>query len=121
MGESEFSSSDEFVRSEPMGISVQFSPSNINFGVIPPGSMPTQTVTCGILSSSANVTPSIVDDTSGGVVKVKAMRSYIEVQVIEPGGGGPAGGGKPVKIETAKQVGEWNGATSLAVVAGQFL
>jgi hypothetical protein len=45
-----------------------FSPTNINCGVVSPGQATTTSTTCGVLSAMANVTAAISDDTSGGAL-----------------------------------------------------
>jgi len=81
------------------------------------------------LSAPVNVTASLSTDTSGGALKVAAVRSFIDVKQVNPPLAGETLGGagaKPVPVkgfvtEVPQQVAESNGVTPLAVAAGQFV
>ncbi len=109
-----------------MGLSVNFSPSNINCGVVAPGGTTIQSTQCAPLSAPVNVTASISNDTSGGAITLLPMASFIigyVTETLEPGqlpGGGPT---NPVtdRVQVAEKIAQSNGATPFAVASGQYV
>jgi hypothetical protein len=76
-----------------------FVPSSVDFGVLTPGSTNSNGTLSQPLSANAQVTASIINDTSGGGFKVSDVRSYELVTSYTSGGdsGDLPGQPKPTK------------------------
>ena len=102
---------------------MQFNPLSLELGIIPPGETVSQQTWSEILSSSANVSASIANDTSGGAFKVATVGSFLPVkQFIDPGELGPGHvHGKPVATTVYQPVAQTDGVTKLAVTSGHVV
>jgi len=95
--------------------------SPLTFGPTGPGQASTGNSQCSALSAPVNVTAGILDDVNS-VFSVAAVTSFqLETIIKTPDPGEVKGPPKPVKIETAVQVGQSNGVTKLPVASGQYV
>jgi len=107
-----------------MGTTVNFGPSTLNCGVVPPKGTAEATATSEVLSAPANVTANISNDTSGGAFTVVSVASFvtkIEIEMPDPGELPPGVKPVPVKVAVPVQIAESNGVTPLAVLGGQYV
>ncbi len=116
---------------------VNFTPSSINCGVTRPGTTSAAVTQCAPITSPANVTASITNDTSGGALTILSIASYLP-QVIPPGPPGPPRGYYfqtkiespapgpevlpiPIREGPPRLMVRSHGVTPLAVAAGEFV
>jgi Ricin-type beta-trefoil lectin domain-like len=103
-----------------MSSTVSFT-SPLTLGPAGPGQTSTGSSQSSTLSAPANVTAAIADDVNGVFSVVTVTSFQLETVVETPDPGEVKGTSKPIRIETAVQVGQSNGVTKLYVASGQFI
>jgi hypothetical protein len=108
-----------------VGVSVDFAPASISFGIWPPGSTtPPLSAQCGVLSAPVSVIASIpeADDDSEGAFSV-SVASFVMREYSEFADGDLPPGAKPVVVreEIAALQQQVGAGTSLSVLGGQYV